>query len=53
MKEENKLLFSCLEVAAAKSNTDSSGATSVTSSHAPSYTTLTALRFYLEHGAPR
>lgn len=35
MKEENKLLFSCLEVAVAKNNTDSSGATSVTSSHAP------------------
>lgn len=50
MKEENKLLFSCLEVAAAKTNTDFSGATSVTSSHAPSDATLTALRFYLERG---
>lgn len=53
MKEENKLLFSCLEVAAAKNNTDSSGAMSVTSSHAPSSATLTALHFYLEEGAPQ
>lgn len=53
MKEENKLLFSCLEVAAAKNNTDSSGATSVTSSHAPSSAMLTALRFYLAEGAPQ
>ena len=52
MKEENMRLFSCLGTAAAKNNTDSSGATSVTSSHAPSYATLTALRFYLERGAP-
>lgn len=47
MKEENKLLFSCLEVASAKNSTDSSGATSITNGHTPSYTTLTALRFYL------
>ncbi|XP_014798491.1 PREDICTED: platelet-derived growth factor C [Calidris pugnax] len=53
MKEENKLLFSCLEVAAAKTNTDSSGATSVTSSHAPSDAALTASLFYFEQGAPQ
>lgn len=50
MKEENKLLFSCLEVAAANNNTDSSGAISVTSSHTLSYAMLTALCFYLEYG---
>lgn len=50
MKEENKLLFSCLEVAAANNNTDSSGAVSVTSSHTLSYAMLTALCFYLEYG---